>query len=223
MSTYQYKDKKLPSVTTIISDCTDKSGALTHWAAGCACDYILAHYEPDTGIEQVVKKARKEFRNVSNKARDIGSQAHSAIEHDLLTGKEPTNPPEEVLSAFVAFLEWKDEYQVEPIKTEYTVYSEKWAGTADLVCSIMIDGEKKKYLIDFKTSKAIYVEYRYQVAAYRSETDCDGCGILRIDKITGLPEFKDTTKTYADDLNVFNKMVELYYARHPRIRKNAGF
>ena len=46
-----------------------------------------------------------------------------------------------------------------------------------------------------------------------------GCGILRLDKETGMPHFKDTSKTYKSDLNVFNKMEELYFARHPRIAK----
>jgi len=33
MSHYKLNGKQLPSVTTIISDCTDKSGPLTQWAA----------------------------------------------------------------------------------------------------------------------------------------------------------------------------------------------
>ena len=78
---------------------------------------------------------------------------------------------------------------------------------------------------------------RYQVAAYRNAQQdsiikrfgtekfwehgeyIEGCGVLRLDKETGLPEWKDTSKTYEQDLKVFNSMVQLYYDRHPIILK----
>ena len=87
----------------------------------------------------------------------------------------------------------------------------------------MFDG--KKYVIDWKSSKAIYAsDYGPQIAAYRSTfDDVEGCGILRLDKLTGEPEWKDFSKRYESDLNIFNKMVELYFARHPIIAKKAGW
>ena len=108
---------------------------------------------------------------------------------------------QKVLAGFVAFLEWKDAVKLEPIALEETVYGNCWAGTLDLRC--LLNG--KSYVIDFKTSKAIYAsDYGPQIAAYRStfnnyasldiSDDVLGCGILRLDKETGLPEWKDFSK-----------------------------
>jgi hypothetical protein len=119
------------------------------------------------------------------------------------------------------------------------VYGNGWAGTLDFVGYL----NGKLYVIDFKTNKGkVYKEAHYQVAAYRScvvlveqdrytdgsyarsETEIrpEGCGVLRLDKETGMPEWKDTSKTYLQDLEVFNNMVTLYFSKHPRIAKGAG-
>ena len=94
----------------------------------------------------------------------------------------------------------------------------------------MFDG--KMYVIDWKSSKRHYPEMRYQVAAYRSTFrsdigqithDIQGHGVLRLDKDTGKPDWKDHSATYEHDLRVFNTMVELYYLTHPRLAKAAGW
>lgn len=227
---YEKDGKKYPSVTTIIGDCTDKSQALTQWAANQVVEWIKQNCSsqgvPWMGkiipmfyavFEEEFELARKNFREVSKEALDTGSEVHAAIEHYFKTSEEPQDPKPEVLSAFLAFLEWKDKHNVEPIFTEHLVYGDNYAGTTDLICRMA----GNKYLVDFKTSKALYGrDSFYQVAAYRaaSDPDIEGCGVLRIDKITGYPEWKDSSKKYEDDLNVFMKMVELYYAKHPRIR-----
>lgn len=226
---YSYKDKKLPSVTTITSQ-LDKSGALTSWAAGACVDYILEqfnevrHWTKEWTLDDlypIVESARKEFRKISHKALDTGSAVHLAIERYINTGEEPQAPSDQVLSAFLAFLEWYDQYQVQPIKTEHTVYDpeENYAGTCDLVCTLCphpteFPGIREVYLVDFKSSKGIYEEMRYQVAAYRNcVPDVTGCGILRLDKETGMPEWKDTTETYEQDLVVFSFLCGLWWAR----------
>jgi hypothetical protein len=84
----------------------------------------------------------------------------------------------------------------------------------------MLNG--KLTVIDYKVSKKIYPEHRYQVAAYRSCVGAEACGILRLDKETGLPEYKDYSKSYEKDLAVFQAMVNLYFLRHPRVAKAAG-
>ena len=230
MSHYKIDDKKLASVTTIISDCSDKSGALTQWAANMVVEWIKENaYEtgdvPEylVGIEEL-NLARFNFRDVSKTALDVGSKVHQAIEDYFNLGKEPINPEPQVLAAFVAFLEWVDEHDVKCDDAELTVTDGKSAGTLDFVGEI--DGVRT--VVDFKSSKAIYPEYRYQIAAYKYmynlyyfELKADRCGILRLDKETGYSEYKDTTKTYEKDLNVYHKMVELFYARHPRLRKQA--
>jgi len=227
----------LPSVTKIIGDCTDKSRALTQWSANQVVAWIKLNCTKSKGNfphwkvnEEQLNQARFNFREVSDEALAVGSAVHAAIEDYLLTGKEPDTDHSQVVSGFLAFLEWMDEHKVKPIAIEETVYGKYFAGTLDLRC--LLNG--KTYVIDFKTSKAIYAnDYGPQIAAYRSTFDnyatldisenVLGCGILRLDKETGLPEWKDFSNRYEKDLKVFNKMVELYMLRHKIIANKAGW
>ena len=222
-----------PSVTKIIGDCTDKSRALMQWSANSAILHIKQHCAKTTGNfphyrvnDEQLNKARFEFREVSDEALLVGSAVHKAIEEYLKTGKMLAGVTGQITAGFEAFLYWMDENKVQPIAIEETVYGNCWAGTLDLRC--LLNG--KTYVIDFKTSKAIYAnDYGPQIAAYRStfdvRSDCivQGCGILRLDKETGLPEWKDFSSRYEKDLKVFNKMVELYMLRHKIIAKKAGW
>ena len=97
----------------------------------------------------IIEASRKNFRSVSKAAMDTGSRIHDHVEQYFKTGKEPFKPSNEELSAFLAFLEWKDAHKVEPIQLEHTVYGYDWAGTLDFYG--MFDG--KKYVIDWKSSQ----------------------------------------------------------------------
>jgi len=228
----------IPSVTEIIGDCTDKSGALTQWAANMTVEWIKEHcLEIYVDAYQVsvdqLNDARFNFKTVSQKALDIGSEVHGLIENYLtytLTHGDgwtwPDNMGVEVENAFRAFWNWSIDNDLKPISLEQTVYGDGWAGTLDFYG--YFDG--KLYVIDWKSSKAHYPEMRYQVAAYRwaiynktyEVKDLPkGCGVLRLDKETGLPHWKDTSKSYEQDLRIFNRMVDLYFERHPIIRKRA--
>ena len=234
----------IPSVTEIIGDCTDKSGALTQWAANMVVQYMKEHLSDDPfcpykgdEIFELLEKARFNFKTVSQKALDIGSEVHGLIEKYLKDNSSVNsmvlpNYRDEVRNAFDAFWSWKTEHNLKPISLEQTVYGDGWAGTADFIGLF----DDKLFVIDWKSSKAFYPEMRYQVAAYRSEVwvtgkecgrgfnhraDVQGCGILRLDKTTGEPSWHDTSKSYKQDLRIFNRMVDLYFERHPIIRKRA--
>ena len=227
----------LPSVTKIIGDCTDKSRVLSQWAANQVVAWVKLNCTKSKGNfphwkvnEEQLNQARFNFREVSDEALAVGSAVHAAIEDYLKTGKTLARVTGQISAGFEAFLYWMDEHKVQPIAIEETVYGNYFAGTLDLRC--LLNGET--YVIDFKTSKAIYAnDYGPQIAAYRSTFPDDsvrgeehivrGCGILRLDKETGLPEWKDFSDRYEKDLKVFNKMVELYMFRHKIIAKKAGW
>jgi hypothetical protein len=103
------------------------------------------------------------------------------------------------------------------------VFGDYWGGRLDYYG--LFDG--KLYVIDFKTSKHHYIhEHGPQIAAYRSaveNVEVEGCGVLRLDKTTGYPDFKDYSKRYEKDLKEFQLMVPLYMHRHPRIARAAGW
>ena len=236
----------LPSVTKIIGDCTDKSRALTQWSANSTVLHIKQHCIKTKGNfphyrvnDEQLNAARFNFRNISDTALEIGHAVHSAIEQylrievclktskeqhlqeHLVNSKDSDKKNPSIIAGFDAFLEWMDEHKVKPIAIEETVYGNYFAGTLDLRCNL----NGVPYVIDFKTSKAIYAnDYGPQIAAYRSTfPDVEGCGILRLDKETGLPEWKDFSDRYEKDLKVFNKMVELYMLRHKIIANKAGW
>jgi hypothetical protein len=245
---YKHKGFSKPGVTSIIGDTHDKSPALTQWSANSCADWIRQNCEKHwpwelessdgyVVYEDELKSATKNFRNVSNKALDIGSQTHAAVEHWLKTGKEPRSTLPEVTNAFLAFLEFFDAHKMKPIELEFSVYGDYWGGTLDYYG--FFDG--KLYVIDFKTSKNHYpLEHGPQVAAYKSAIPSTlwpsfsgtrkelfeehiGNGVLRLDKLTGFPDFKDYSKRYIKDLEHFNLMVPLYLHRHPIIAKKAGY
>lgn len=94
MSTYKIEDKELASVTTIISDCTDKSSALCPWAASQTVEWIKGHADSYLDLwwkvtPEDLDNARIHFREVSQEALDVGSAVHDAIRYYLNTGKEP--------------------------------------------------------------------------------------------------------------------------------------
>ena len=222
---YKIGNTELPSVTSICG-LLDKP-ALVGWAANAACDYILDEVAKQTwpislpAFSSIVEAARTNFRKVGRKAMDIGSQVHAAIEEYLQSGREPFKAEPAVASGFQAFKEWQGEHRLEVIATEQTVYAERYAGTCDLICKL----NGKRYLIDFKTSKladdaAAYPEHRYQVAAYRqTEAEIEGCGILYLNKETGRPLWRDSSATYESDREVFNLLVDLWWASHPNKSK----
>ena len=224
---YKNEGKKYPRVTSICNQ-LDKSQALTYWAAGCACDYILQKLALSNFsiIRNIIEDARTQFRTVSQEALDIGGQVHSAIERWLNTGEEPKDPQPKVLAGFIAFLEWHDERKIKTLKTEHTLYGERalggYAGTCDWICEF----DNKTWVIDFKTSKkpkvkAGYEEWLYQLSAYRlCILNCDAMGVLRLDKETGMPDwYPYTNKDYRRGLDVFNVLTNLWYLRHPNFKQ----
>ncbi len=232
---YEHNGFSKPSVTEIIGDCNDKSNALLPWATKAVCEWLRQNCDLERGEditkndyyrvdEEDLRYARKNYRDISQTALDIGSEVHKAVEVWLKTGREPKDPRDEVLAGFVAFLEFYDEHNMDPIEggLEMAVHGDYWGGRLDYYG--MFDG--KIYVIDFKTSKNHYIhEHGPQIAAYRSavKTPCDGCGVLRLDKTTGYPDFKDYSKRYETDLREFELMVPLFLHRHKKIAKAAGY
>ena len=222
--TVKYKNIKWPSPSNIISDVNDKSSALTQWSANMVCEWIRNNCEKKENSliyyvsEEDLGKARFEYKNVSERALDVGSQVHDAVRMYLQAGKEPSNPDDEVMAAFIAFLEFEKENEMKTEKMEERLFLDNWCMQYDWYGLF----RSKPYVIDFKSSKAFYREMRIQTAAYRSGLETtghlvDGHGVLRLDKESGKPEFKDYSKFYTQDLNEFMLSKELYFARHPRI------
>ena len=222
-----------PSVTAILGELNKP--ALTYWAANCAVNHIEANLsEVDTDnphrLGDLFKEARTAFKDVGKAATDTGSAVHNAIEAYVKHGKDFSGSlPDAVQNGFLAFLEWEKLNHVEWLESELTLFNSQiyYAGTCDAIARI----NGHVYLLDFKTSKSIYDEYRYQLAAYMSALILGGnphgverIGILRLDKETGEPEFKDITKGWRDKYDAFKALVSWYYlSKNRRVKNPRGY
>lgn len=187
---------KVPSVTTILSRFKE-SGALIHWAAGQAAEYVMQNLPPEPSREDVMKlcgAAKNAYRDVRDAAANAGTMAHEAVEQWIRGEPVAFSGNEAVCAkarlAFDAFLEWADQTQLKVTDTEVALVSEKhrFGGTLD---AMMVRG--KRSLGDWKTSNAVYGEYLVQIAAYSilwEENFPDkpiegGFHLLRFDKTYG--------------------------------------
>ncbi len=141
---YFLKDgTKVPGTTTICSAYKDSKG-LMYWAWN----------QGKQGLD---------YRETRDKAGDIGTLVHAAIEARL--GGVPMPVLDDVSErAYQAFLRWQWQNKIEIIKQEVQLVSEEYeyGGTLDAVG--VVDGEH--VLLDWKTSKGVYKNYLLQLAAY---------------------------------------------------------
>ena len=141
---YILKDKKLPSVTTIIGRFKNAIG--------------LILWSNKIGLEG--KSYHAELKNAGN----IGTNLHDLAELAIL--KKDYQLPEDptVLHCFNQFLEWWDNLTCEVIWTEKKYISKKLnvGGCPDL----LVKKDGKYILVDLKTSKAIYSDMLIQLSCY---------------------------------------------------------
>lgn len=172
--TYKLDGKPVPGVTTILG-VLDKP-AIPNWAATTVAEYVADN--PDT-IEVLRAGGRKALvtmlKEVPWQKRDK-SAARGTTLHDyaerLLKAEEidvDTIPDElyPVLEHAIAFL---DGWQIRPLLIECPVASRTdwWAGTLDLVADYTRPdtGETGRAVFDWKSGKALYPEYAWQMCAY---------------------------------------------------------
>jgi len=141
--------------------------------------WIAGYYPKGIGFYKwLAQKGWDEAEAIKQAAGDKGSKVHQAIDV-LLNGKivkitdkflNPTTGQEEELTleeyeTILSFVEWWKERKPAIIAKEFVVFNEKegYAGTVDCLARI---GDKV-YLIDYKTSQAIWPEYELQVSSYK--------------------------------------------------------
>ena len=147
--------KRVPGVTTIIGRFKE-SGALLWWA-----------------FDQGKAAERGEIGNLYDKrdeAAESGTLAHSMVEAHIRNEPQPTGEGisestfKEALNAYEAYRQWESMTKLEIVEQEIQMVSEKYqfGGCPDAIGTI--DG--KLSLVDWKTSKSVYVDFMVQVAAY---------------------------------------------------------
>ena len=142
--------KRVPSVTTILG-ILNKPALLT-WAWQCGVNGL-------------------DYRSVRDDAAGVGSLAHYLIMCDLKGEKADTSEysPQDLERAencLLKYWEWEKQNKPEPILIEQALVSENlgFGGTIDCLAKV----GNEFWLVDYKTSKAIYPEMIYQLAAYKA-------------------------------------------------------
>lgn len=195
--THHYIDgngRKIPGVTTILSKGMPKP-ALVGWGIKSVAEYAVDEWDTlaDLAPTERLKALKGAPYRDRDKAARRGTEVHG-IADDLINGRPATVPAEldGHVNAYLAFLE---EWHVEPVLTEATVYllgaARAWAGTLDLIYT---DKDGRTILADVKTTRSgVYGETAYQLAAYRFTStflddeggthdvpEVDGCAVIHV-------------------------------------------
>lgn len=142
-----------------------------------------------------------DYRKATQQAADIGTIAHYLVECFLTKQKADLDnftlrDIQQAQIAFSNFESWWHTHKLKVIGVENQLVSEKYryGGTIDCVAQQLTT--KRILLIDVKTSKAIYDEMRYQLAAYwhmwdeiNPDKPIDEAYIIRLDKVNGSISF----------------------------------
>jgi hypothetical protein len=216
----------------------DKSRPLIYWAVGLTKGYLMENLKiliDDTKgdkISALIEEAVKQHSIKKQEAGDIGTQVHNWVEM-FIKAKSKKDYPEipkepQIFNGVTAFLKWVDEYEVKFVSSEKIIYSKKYkyAGIMDAEAII----KRKLCVIDFKTSKGIYPEMRFQVSAYQGASEEErgkeysgNKWLARFDKETGefeAHEFAEQDKDYKAFLSALElkrRLMELEVTYSPKV------
>ena len=244
---HKYKLEGEKTFLTSVTGATgiiDKSNFLIPWAVGLAGTHIktyLENMQSDSGftIEElmpVVDEALNRHNIVKEKAGDVGTRVHNYAQDfakavlskaDLPDIKEKEEEEDEedynkYVNGVNAFLTWYNKEDVIFLEAERMVYSKKhkYVGIPDIIA--IVNGEL--LVLDYKTSKSIYTNYRYQLSAYKEAINEEkrfeivGYCVLHFNKETGdftalkvinKKEMKADYKTFLSCLNIKEREKEL--------------
>lgn len=210
---HYYDGKRLLGVTTALSSIS-KGDGLLQWAVNQACEFARVNWPDYTCVpaddieyrDMVLMGAKSAWKAPKEDAAGIGTIVHGWIE-DYLKGLDPPWPEDHhARNSCEAALNWIRSKKWKTLEIEHQIYIPELevGGVCDWYAEI--DGALA--VCDWKTSKALYPSYAYQIAAYlkalESEFDVTipGRWLIRIDKQTGEvePRFlppEDIEKDYA--------------------------
>lgn len=165
------REMTVPSVTNIISNGLPKP-YLKPWGERMVAEYamdnldVLTRLSRDAGVDLC---KREPFR-FTGAAINRGNLVHAAI--DAHANGQPLPGIDDAVAAgkFAGAKRFLDDCVHEIYCAEGTVYSRKhqYAGSADLFALVKLPkwDEPRPAVVDYKTSKKVYDEVGYQLAAY---------------------------------------------------------
>lgn len=190
---YTFDGVDYPSVTTVLNLAGGRG--LIGWAVNQCIDYVEMElksakpYEIPHILEDLIVQARKRHNVVRDTAGGQGTDIHKVIE-SRLKGKEipglqlvdPDGKPTLAARVLDNFDAWRDKRvfnplivkddigrNIETIEMQVRSDTHRYAGTADLIGTVDVEGELNKdeiILADLKTGKSVHKTMKLQMAAY---------------------------------------------------------
>ncbi len=194
---------------------------------------VLQAYPKNPVYFEWLKNNGKNADRILKEAGEQGSNVHNAIE-DFLNGKEISwfiNGKEQYTlnewKMITRFMDFYDTLVDSFDAVEAQVFSEKWliGGTIDFVCTI----GGQRWMIDFKTSNAIYKTYQLQLAIYKqvweenTKVQIDRYGVLWLNASTRTKkdfqgvgwQIKEFTKDHLKNMNLYKYTRALWDEENP--------
>lgn len=168
---YKLDGEWVPGVTTILG-VLDKP-AIAKWAASTVAEYVADHPREveslrDMGRSPMVQALKELPWANRDKAGARGNLLHDYAEQ-ILKGEE-VEVAEEHVPVMEHALTFMDDWHIEPLLIEAATASREhlWAGTLDLIAKYRRPdtGEEGVGIFDWKSGKALYPEYAWQLNAY---------------------------------------------------------
>lgn len=172
---------------------------------------ILSVLKEPNALIQLKKYNKDKLQSIMKEAADRWTILHAKIENVYKTGK-PLIPKSTREYSFTKFysLKWK---KWKPIKLEYTIKTNIYAGTLDAIMKI----DWKQYLVDWKTvSQRTYPEfirkYKLQLSAYGQATNINSWILVflygtkpkyEILKVDNLKQYYNAFKEALDLFNIY--------------------
>ena len=199
---------------------------------------VLSAYPKGYGFEEWLRNNGQNTKTILAEAGEQGSNVHNAID-EYLKGVKLTWINEQgnenytllewqMICRFMEFFAYVDKKDIE---SEQILFSNhfKLGGTTDLVCTI--DGER--WMIDYKTSNAMYPTYRLQLAIYKqmyemiTKETIDRYGVLWLKANTRTNkgfmqgkgwQLKEYTDSFEKDLRLFGHTRALWDEENPNYK-----
>lgn len=149
----------------------------------------------ETGLTILGDTRRDEVK--ASRAADKGTLVHKYIQTLLMREMGSPEPlpdlQEEALVGVETWKRWRQELAFKPIYTEFTVHDSeyRYAGTADLVAEI----GGQPWIIDWKTTTAIYPNHKVQIASYAKAYEKMGHGKVAGGRCVLIPTPKEGKAT----------------------------
>lgn len=173
---HRYEDTETGARVPGVTSYTDKGvpkPALVNWAADTTAEYAVDNWER---LTELAPSARlKELKGARYASKDAAANKGTLV-HKLaakLVDGQQVSIPEGLEGHVQSYVRFLDEWEVEPLLVETTVYSVQhgYCGTLDLLADL-VDADDPpnhlRWLLDVKTNRSgIYGETALQTSGYR--------------------------------------------------------